>query len=130
MRPGRRSATREYVPLCALAAAGLAPLPFAGSVPVLLALTVLGGLCFAPITAAQMGAIDEVAPEGNRTEAGAWLGTAYGAASAAGAALAGQLVDDVGLGAARALAVAGACASLVVAALVIRPVGDRPRHGL
>ena len=118
-RPGLRPAAHEYPRLCALAALGLAPLALAPSVPVLLILVALAGACFAPITAAQMAAIDDVAAAGTRTEAAAWLGSAYGAASAAGAALAGQIVDGPGERAAMAAAV-GATALAAAVALARR----------
>lgn len=79
----------------------------------------VAGACFAPITAAQMAALDDVAPAGTRTEAGAWLGSAYGAASAAGAALSGQLVDGPGTRVAFAAA-AGAAALAALVALARR----------
>jgi MFS family permease len=115
LRPGRRPAAHEYPGLCALAALGLAPLALAPSVAVLVALTVAAGACFAPITAAQMAALDDVAPAGTRTEAAAWLASAYGAASAAGAALAGQLVDGPGDRAAMGAAVAATALAAAIA---------------
>lgn len=67
----------------------MAPLAAAGSIPVMTPLSILGGLCFAPITTIQTAAIDEVAAEAHRAEAYTWLGTVYGAGSALGAAPAG-----------------------------------------
>jgi hypothetical protein len=81
----------RYPALCLLAAAGLAPLILMPPLGAMVALAFLGGLCFAPLTTTQIAAIDDLAPAGHRAEAFTWLGTAYAAGSAAGAALAGQL---------------------------------------
>ena len=58
----------------------------------MLALAVLAGLCFAPVTTTQIAVLDEVAPRERPAEAFSWLAILYGAGSAAGAALGGQLV--------------------------------------
>ena len=108
LRPLERRAGALYPPLCALAAAGLLPAVAADSVPGLIGLMVFAGLCFAPISTSQIAVIDEVASEGTRTEAMTWLGTAYGAASAAGAVVAGRVIE--GPGVRTALFVAGAAA--------------------
>ena len=59
----------------------------------MLALAVLAGLCFAPVTTTQIAVLDEVAPRERPAEAFSWLAILYGAGSAAGAALGGQLVE-------------------------------------
>ena len=58
----------------------------------MLALAVLAGLCFAPVTTTQIAVLDEVAPRERPAEAFSWLAILYGAGAAAGAALGGQLV--------------------------------------
>jgi MFS family permease len=83
---------RQYPALTLLAAGGLAPLIAAPSLPAMLPLAFLSGLCFAPITTCQIAVIDHVSETGHTAEAFTWLGTLYGAGSALGAALAGQLI--------------------------------------
>lgn len=109
-----RSAHARYPVLCLLAAAGLAPLIVASPLGAMLPLALLAGLCFAPVTTAQIAAIDHVAPEGRKGEAFSWIGTLYGAGSALGAAVAGQLLAH---GSPRSV-FAAACAAGVLAWLV------------
>ncbi|BDM74462.1 hypothetical protein HEK616_79490 (plasmid) [Streptomyces nigrescens] len=71
------------------------------------------------ITAYQL--VDALVPEGSRTEAGAWLNTAYNLGAALGAAVGGVLVDRSGPPAAFAVTAAslGACA-LICALCTLR----------
>jgi MFS family permease len=114
LRPSQTPPGRRYPALCLLAAAGLAPLAAAPGLAVMIPLAFVAGVCFAPITTCQIAVIDEVAPPGRTAEAFTWLGTLYGAGSAAGAALAGQLVAAADPRA----AIAGACAATAAAWLV------------
>lgn len=109
-----RSSGERYPRLCALAAVGLTPLLALPPLAVTVLLMVVAGLCFAPITTAQLAVLDEVAPEGTRTEAMTWLGTAYGVCSAAGAAIAGQLIDTASIRVAIASAVLATTATFVL----------------
>jgi MFS family permease len=106
---------RRYPKLCALAAAGLAPLAAADSIVALGVLSVACGICFAPLTISANIAIDRFAAR-SRAEAFSWLGTLYGAGSAAGAALGGQLVDATGP---RAAIVGGSVAMAAAAAFAL-----------
>ncbi len=117
-------ATSTYSALCLLAAAGLAPLIAASSIALMAALALLSGLCFAPVTTAQVAAIDEVAPAAHRAEAYTWLGTVYGAGAAIGAAAAGQLITTSGEQAAFIVACAAAVAAAALAALKRRALLD------
>jgi MFS family permease len=92
----RRAAGERYPVLCVLAAAGLAPLILTPSLPAIVILALLSGLCFAPITTCQLAVIDEVAQPEHKAEAFSWLGTLYGTGLALGAALSGQLVTAGG----------------------------------
>lgn len=121
----RGSALAVFPRASLLAAAGLVPVAAAGSVLVMSPLAVLSGLCFAPVTTIQTAAIDEVAPEDHRAEAFTWLGTLYSAGSAAGAALAGQLIAGPGDRAALIAAAAATAVAWPLALLV--PRGDRTR---
>jgi MFS family permease len=111
LRAPPRPPSRRYPPLCGLAAAGLLPLIATPGLGIMLALAFLAGLCFAPVTTAQIGVLDEVAPRERPAEAFAWLAILYGAGSAAGAALGGQLVSAHGPRA----AIVAACAATAVA---------------
>jgi MFS family permease len=110
-------AVRRYAPLTLVAAAGLAPLITLPPLGLLVALAVLAGACFAPITVTQNAAIDEVAPKAVVAEAFALLGSAYAAGTAAGAALSGTLVESGGPRTAIGLACAITLAAAAVAAL-------------
>jgi predicted MFS family arabinose efflux permease len=66
------------------------------SAAAMLALAVISGLCLAPVTTTQIAVLDQVAPRERPAEAFSWLAILYGAGSAAGAALGGQLVSADG----------------------------------
>lgn len=100
----QRSALRRYPVLVLLAALGTAPLAIVPGLGLAVALAVLAGLSAAPATACQLGVVGELAPEQRRAEAFAWLGSAYGTGSAAGAAGAGLLVASAGVRGALVLA--------------------------
>lgn len=104
----------RYPWLCLLSAAGLAPLIIEPGLAAMVVLAVVSGLCYAPVTTAQLAVIDEVAPSGRRAEAFTWLGTMYGTGLAAGAALSGQLVAGSGTRA----ALIAACAATLAAGLL------------
>jgi predicted MFS family arabinose efflux permease len=118
-------ATRHYAALCLLAAAGLAPLIAAPSLPVMVALAVLSGACFAPVTTRQVAVVDDVVDSAHRAEAFTWLSTAYGAGLAAGAAIAGQLVQADVIRACFGLA----CASVLAASVFTTARGLQAGRG-
>jgi MFS family permease len=105
----------RYPWLCLLSAAGLAPLIIEPGLAGMAALAALSGLCFAPVTTAQLAVIDEVAPSERRAEAFTWLGTIYGTGLAVGAAAAGQLIAHSSIRAALIAACAATLAAGVVA---------------
>src|SRR4051794_7941018 len=112
---------RRYAALYAAFALGLAPLVAAGSLPLLLVLIAVGGVALAPVTAAGFELTDRLALAGTRTEAFTWVVTANVAGSAAGAGVAGALVQGSGSG--RGFVLAFALAALgagLGAALVAR----------
>lgn len=110
LRPRAKPASRQYPGLCLLAAIGLAPLILTPSLPAMVGLAVLSGLCFAPITTCQIAVIDEVAAPEHKAEAFTWLGTLYGTGLALGAAVSGQLIAATG---ARAALATGCAATLL-----------------
>ena len=88
-----RAAHVRFLVVSGVLAAGLAPLPLAGSMPVFAVLVIVAGLGLAPSTAAGYSLIGELAPEGAITEAYAWQIVGYVGGSAAGAWLAGVVVE-------------------------------------
>jgi MFS family permease len=99
--------------LAALGLGDLALVPVAspaGLAPLLL----VAGAAIAPLLATASSLIGQVAPDGRRTEAFAWLSAAIGIGLAGGSSLAGVLVDAAGPGAGFATA---AAAGLVACAI-------------
>lgn len=119
-----RPAISTYPALCLLSAAGLAPLIAAHSLAAMAALALLSGLCFAPITTAQVAAVDEVAVAAHRAEAYTWLGTVYAVGASAGAASAGELINASGEQAAFIAACAATAAAAMLAALKRHALND------
>jgi MFS family permease len=94
---------------------GLAPLPLAASMPVFGVLLIVAGLGLAPSTASAYSLIGALAPAGATTEAYSWQIVGYVVGSAAGAWLAGVVVEQVSVGAALACAPLAAALGLAVA---------------
>jgi MFS family permease len=103
--------------LAALTVGHLA-LAAAGSVLALGALLLLAGAAIAPTYASAYVMADRAAPAGAMTEAFSWLATATAVGGAAGAAVAGSLVEHAGAPAAFGLA--GAIGTLAAASIAIR----------
>lgn len=113
-RQWRLAARRRYLVLSGALGLGMAPLPFAGSLPVFGVLIVVAGLALAPVTAAAYSVIEELAVEGSAAEAFAWQTVSAVLGGACGAWLAGVLVEALSVEAALALApVAAGCGWLV-----------------
>ena len=99
----------------------------------------MAGSAIAPTCASVYAMVEQVAPEGTVTEAFAWLATALSVGTAAGASVAGILVEQAGPAAAFVLAgIAGAVALLTtvlgaatdaVSRASRRPAPRRPRRG-
>ena len=129
LRPQRHTAGERYPRLCLLAAVGLAPLILMPGVAFMAALAILSGICFAPISISQMAVIDEVAESGHRNEAFSWLSTFYGAGSAAGAAIAGQVIVATGTRAALLAALVATSSAWLLTTLrsrTLRTAGATP----
>jgi predicted MFS family arabinose efflux permease len=101
--------------LAGVLALGVAPLPFAGSLPVFAVLVVVAGLGLAPSTAAAYSLIGELAAEDSTTESYAWQIVSYVVGGACGAWLAGIVVDELSVQAALALAPAATACGLLLA---------------
>jgi MFS family permease len=91
--PGRR-----FIVLAALLTLGTLPLPFAETLVVMGALLFCTGLALAPLGATEYALIGGLAPAGTATEAYSWLIVANTSGSAAGAFLAGLLIDHASVG--------------------------------
>jgi predicted MFS family arabinose efflux permease len=126
LRPSQAPPGRRFPALCLLAAAGLLPLLATPGLAGMVALAFLAGACFAPITICQIAVIDDVAPAGRTAEAFTWLSTLYGAGSAAGAALGGQLIAAADPRAAIAAACAATAAAWLVATTRAGTLSARP----
>jgi MFS family permease len=127
---GRRwemPADRRFLALMGVLALGLVPLPLAGSMPVFAVLVVVAGLGLAPVAAVGYSLIGELAPPESMTEAYAWQLVAFVAGSAAGALLAGAVVDGLSVEAALACAPVAAGAGLLVALAGRRSLAPRQR---
>jgi predicted MFS family arabinose efflux permease len=105
-----------------LAVAGLSP-----GVYVLVAVVGFGGLFVSPALATVYVIADEIAAPGARTEAGAWVNTAYNAGDAAGTAGVGLLVGRLPL---TACFVVAAAAVLLPAVPLVVSIGAPRRRGL
>lgn len=83
----------RFIVLHVVLALGTLPLLIADSIPLMAAMAAIAGLALAPSAAAAYLLIDHVAPPGTTTEATTWMMTANIAGAAAGAALAGLIVE-------------------------------------
>jgi len=104
----------RFIVLHVVLAVGTLPLLLADSIPMMAVMIAIAGLALAPSAAAGYLLIDHVAPPGTATEATTWMMTANVAGAAAGAALAGVIVEAADVRWALVLA----CAGPVVGAIV------------
>jgi MFS family permease len=114
-RTWRRPAGQRYLALLALLVLACAPMAVAGSPLVLGAMVAVVGLVLAPLESSAYVLAAELAPPGTLTESGTWMTTALNVTGAAGLAVAGTLVDRVGVPATLAVACACTAAGLLVA---------------
>lgn len=85
--------------------------------PVAAVALLLAGACTDVLLIAAYQLVDRLAPEGSRTEAGAWVNTAFNLGAATGAAVGGALVDHSG----PPLAFAATAGLLAACALISAP---------
>ena len=112
---------RRYSVILAAMAIAVAPLIAVHALAPVFALSVLAGLCLAPMISCQFSLVGALAPEGTVTEAFTWHRAATVAGMAAGSALGGSLIDARGPGGAFALGCVGVAAAAALA------VGGRRR---
>jgi len=105
----------RFLAVTGVLVAGLAPVPLADSMAVFGALLILAGLGLAPSTASAYSLIGALAPEGATTEAYSWQIVGYVMGSAAGAWLAGVVVEHHGVTLALACAPIAAAVGLAIA---------------
>jgi MFS family permease len=94
--PRRAGLHRTHLLVAALLPLTLLPLAAAPSVAVMALLVLPAGCCIAPLLATRNELVGAVAPAGMRTEAYTWPLTSFVGGIAAGAALAGALVQGPG----------------------------------
>lgn len=115
-RTPRHPTEVRYAMLLGAIALSSAPLLLARSVPACLVLSLLSGFGYAPTLSCQMALVARLAPVGAVTEAFTWSSAALVGGIAGGSALAGGLVETLGVTAPFALGCAGAAAAALVAA--------------
>jgi MFS family permease len=96
-RHWRAPAARRYLWLLALLLVACAPLALAPGLLALGGVVVLVGLLLAPVASSAYVLAIELAPAGTLTEAAGWVTTAQNVTAAGGIALAGFLVERVGV---------------------------------
>jgi hypothetical protein len=116
-RTWRRPAGQRFTGILALLALAGAPLPFVSSVVGLAVAVAVFGLLLAPLESSAYVLVAELAPAGTMTEATTWVTTANNVTGAIGIAVAGVLVDGVGVSWTMASAWACAAVALTVALL-------------
>jgi predicted MFS family arabinose efflux permease len=115
---GARNAAALALLLVALTVGQLALIAAAGAIAVLGAVLFITGGAIAPTEATVSAMVEHAAPPGTITEAFAWLDGAIAVGGAAGAAVAGVVVDTAG--ATTAFALAGAVGALATLTAVVR----------
>ena len=128
-RTWRRPPGQRYLALLALLVLACAPMAATSSLLALGATVALVGLVLAPLESSAYVLAAELAPPGTLTESGTWMTTAINVTGAAGLAVAGALVDRVGVPATLAVACACTAAGLVVALAGRERLGAAPYRG-
>ncbi|HEX2375016.1 MAG TPA: MFS transporter [Actinomycetota bacterium] len=128
-RAWRRPAGQRYLVLLALLVLACAPMAATTSLLALGAVVALVGLVLAPLESSAYLLAAELAPPGTLTESNTWMTAAINVTGAAGLAVAGALVDRVGVSAALAVACACAAAGLLVALAGRDRLGAAPYRG-
>ncbi len=113
---------RRYSVILAAMAIAVAPLIAVHALAPVFALSVLAGLCLAPMISCQFSLVGALAPEGTVTEAFTWHRAATVAGMAAGSALGGSLIDAHGPSGAFALGCVGVAAAAALAVVARRRI--------
>jgi predicted MFS family arabinose efflux permease len=128
-RTWRRPTGQRYLVLLALLALACAPMAATASALALGAVVAAVGLVLAPLESTAYLLAAELAPPGTLTESGTWMTTALNITAAAGIAVAGVLVDRVGVSWTLAIAWACTAAGLLVALAGRGHLGALPYRG-
>jgi predicted MFS family arabinose efflux permease len=121
-RPAARTATRQFAGFLAAVAASFMVYAVMPAPAALGAALVVGGIAIAPALTLQNVMMGRIVPGGMLNEAYTWMVTVAVAASAAGGAVAGLLVDHVGVPWAFLFGGAAVAVSATVAALPAGPI--------
>jgi MFS family permease len=121
---------RRYSAILMAMAIAVAPLIAVHSLAPVFALSVLAGLCLAPMISCQFSLVGALAPEGTVTEAFTWHRAATVAGMAGGSALGGSLIDAHGPGAAFALGCTGVAAAAALAVVGRRRITPAAAAGM
>ncbi|MFI5958793.1 MFS transporter [Cryptosporangium sp. NPDC051539] len=117
-RQFRRSLPTQWALALGAVAAGLATLALVPSAGLMAVALLVGGLCLAPALTVENALVSRIAPAGMVNEAYTWVATVVFAASAAGAAVAGVLVEqESGVALAFTLAALTTAAGAIAAAV-------------
>ncbi len=108
---------RRYSAILMAMGVAVAPLIAVHALAPVFALSVLAGLCLAPMISCQFSLVGALAPAGTVTEAFTWHRAATVAGMAGGSALGGSLIDTRGPGGAFALGCIGVTAAAALAVL-------------
>ncbi len=108
---------RRYSAILMAMGVAVAPLIAVHALAPVFALSVLAGLCLAPMISCQFSLVGALAPAGTVTEAFTWHRAATVAGMAGGSALGGSLIDARGPGGAFALGCIGVVAAAALAVL-------------
>ncbi len=114
-REWRTPLARRLVGGLAVLALALAPLVLAGSIPVIVVLSVLSGVPIAPTAACAYSLVEDVTEAGALAEAFTWLSTSNVVGAAAGSAITGPVVQAAGVRAGLAVPAAAVAVAAVVA---------------
>jgi MFS family permease len=128
-RTWRRPPGQRYLALLALLVLACAPMAATSSLLALGAAVALVGLVLAPLESSAYVLAAELAPPGTLTESATWMTTAINVTAAAGLAVAGALIDRVGVPATLAVACACTAGGLVVALAGRERLGAAPYRG-
>jgi len=113
---------RRYSAILMAMAIAVAPLIAVHALAPVFALSMLAGLCLAPMISCQFSLVGALAPEGTVTEAFTWHRAATVAGMAGGSALGGSLIDVHGPGGAFALGCVGVAAAAMLAVVARRRI--------
>lgn len=124
----KASLRRRFIVGQAALAAAVLPLALVGSIPLLLMAIFVAGFAIAPTLITGFSMVEAEVPAGRLTEGLAWVSTALTVGVAAGAAVAGPVIDRVG--ASEGYLVGFGCGVLATLACLVGVSVDRPARNI